>query len=86
MTTGAENDFQVATRLARKMVTRWGMSEHIGLMFVEEKAGAPASPLSLHPPQGMRLPRTAGRSSLMKPGSFCSTEATCPPLKTDLRQ
>ncbi len=30
ITTGAENDITVATRTARDMVTRWGMSESIG--------------------------------------------------------
>jgi cell division protease FtsH len=30
MTTGAENDFQHATRLAHGMVVRWGMSEAMG--------------------------------------------------------
>jgi cell division protease FtsH len=30
MTTGAENDFQHATRLAQGMVARWGMSDTIG--------------------------------------------------------
>jgi len=29
-TTGAENDMEVATSLARSMVTRWGMSERLG--------------------------------------------------------
>ena len=31
-TTGAENDIEVATGLARRMVTRWGMSERVGLV------------------------------------------------------
>jgi cell division protease FtsH len=31
-TTGAENDIQQATELARSMVTRWGMSEKLGLV------------------------------------------------------
>jgi cell division protease FtsH len=30
MTSGAENDLKEATRLARKMVLDWGMSEHLG--------------------------------------------------------
>ena len=31
-TTGAENDIEQATALARDMVTRWGMSERLGLV------------------------------------------------------
>ena len=31
-TTGAENDIEQATDLARQMVTRWGMSEKLGLV------------------------------------------------------
>jgi cell division protease FtsH len=34
ITTGAENDLQEVTKLAREMVTRWGMSRRIGLMFL----------------------------------------------------
>ncbi len=37
ITTGAENDLQRATELARKMVVEWGMSDIIGPMFLEEK-------------------------------------------------
>jgi cell division protease FtsH len=32
VTTGAQNDFQQATNIARKMVTEWGMSERLGLI------------------------------------------------------
>jgi ATP-dependent metalloprotease FtsH len=35
VTTGAENDFQTVTDIARRMVTRWGMSEKVGVMFAE---------------------------------------------------
>jgi ATP-dependent metalloprotease FtsH len=35
VTTGAENDFQVVTDLARRMVTRWGMSEQLGVMCAD---------------------------------------------------
>ena len=31
-TTGAENDIQQATELARQMVTRWGMSDRLGMV------------------------------------------------------
>ncbi len=36
MTTGAENDLQRATQLARRMIGRWGMSEELGLLFASE--------------------------------------------------
>jgi cell division protease FtsH len=32
VTTGAQNDFQQATGIARRMVTEWGMSERLGLI------------------------------------------------------
>jgi cell division protease FtsH len=35
ITTGAENDLQVVTNLARRMVTRWGMSERLGTIFAD---------------------------------------------------
>ena len=34
ITTGAENDLQEVTELAREMVTRWGMSPRIGTVFL----------------------------------------------------
>ncbi len=37
-TTGAENDIEQATGLARQMVTRWGMSEGIGLVQLAPRA------------------------------------------------
>ncbi len=36
-TTGAENDIEQATDLARRMVTRWGMSERLGLVQLAPK-------------------------------------------------
>ncbi|MBI1965578.1 MAG: ATP-dependent metallopeptidase FtsH/Yme1/Tma family protein [Betaproteobacteria bacterium] len=39
MTTGASNDFERATDLARSMVTRWGMSESLGPMVYGENEG-----------------------------------------------
>ncbi len=39
MTTGASNDFQRATDLARRMVTQWGMSEVLGTMVYGEEEG-----------------------------------------------
>jgi cell division protease FtsH len=36
-TTGAENDIEQATNLARAMVTRWGMSEAIGLVQLAQR-------------------------------------------------
>ncbi|HEU5230655.1 MAG TPA: ATP-dependent zinc metalloprotease FtsH, partial [Ktedonobacteraceae bacterium] len=43
ITTGAENDLQVVTDLARRMVTRWGMSEEIGVVFADYQAEGDAS-------------------------------------------
>jgi len=39
MTTGASNDFERATDLARRMVTQWGMSEELGPMVYGENEG-----------------------------------------------
>ena len=39
LTTGSSNDLQVATALARDMVTRYGMSEKIGPMALESQRG-----------------------------------------------
>ncbi len=48
MTTGASNDIQVATNLARKMVTEWGMSDKLGMIsFGEQMGGAWAGQSSM---------------------------------------
>jgi cell division protease FtsH len=39
MTTGASNDFERATEMARRMVTQWGMSEALGPMVYGENEG-----------------------------------------------
>ena len=39
MTTGASNDFERATDMARKMVTQWGMSDALGIMVYGENEG-----------------------------------------------
>ena len=39
MTTGASNDFQRATDMARRMVTQWGMSDELGPMVYGEEEG-----------------------------------------------
>ncbi len=39
MTTGASNDFQRATDIARRMVTQWGMSDTLGPMVYGEEEG-----------------------------------------------
>ncbi len=41
LTTGASNDLQVLTGLARDMVTRYGMSEKMGPMALENDGGRP---------------------------------------------
>jgi cell division protease FtsH len=39
MTTGASNDFERATEMARRMVTQWGMSDEMGPMVYGENEG-----------------------------------------------
>jgi len=39
-TTGAENDIEQATQLARNMVTRWGMSEAVGMVQLAPRDNA----------------------------------------------
>jgi len=41
MTTGASNDFERATQLARNMVTQWGMSDEMGPMVYGEREHEP---------------------------------------------
>ncbi len=44
-TTGAENDMQQATDLARQMVTRWGMSPRLGPVTLAPRDGSPSGGL-----------------------------------------
>src|SRR2546421_11932657 len=37
VTSGAENDIQKATQMARRMVTQWGMSEKLGTVTMGHK-------------------------------------------------
>ena len=39
VTTGAQNDIQRATTMARSMVTKWGLSEKMGPLMYEEEEG-----------------------------------------------
>jgi cell division protease FtsH len=48
VSTGAQNDLQKATEIARTMVTQFGMSERLGLVALE----GPRSPLFLPVPNG----------------------------------
>jgi ATP-dependent metalloprotease FtsH len=63
VTTGAENDLQVVTDLARRMVTRWGMSEEIGVVFADSRADAGGAGLNMHRVELDDLP--AGSRSLI---------------------
>jgi cell division protease FtsH len=60
VTTGAENDLQVVTDLARRMVTRWGMSEKVGVVFSDSQAGG----------AGLNMSRTDIDDMLVKPRSL----------------
>lgn len=44
VTSGASDDFNKVTRMATAMVTKWGMSKHIGYLYFEE------DPNQLHKP------------------------------------
>jgi len=57
VTTGAENDLQVVTDLARRMVTRWGMSEQVGVVFADNRSEFATSSLNMQ-----RLDSTRSRS------------------------
>ncbi|SFG93171.1 cell division protease FtsH [Neptunomonas qingdaonensis] len=41
VTTGASNDIQRATGMARNMVTKWGLSEELGPLLYDEEEGDP---------------------------------------------
>lgn len=41
ITTGAENDLKEAAKLARRMVTKWGMSEELGVMAIPSDGDNP---------------------------------------------
>jgi cell division protease FtsH len=56
VSTGAENDLQQATRIARQMVARWGMSPKVGLCYAAAE-GPGYLPDELAPPL---LDRTTG--------------------------
>ncbi len=44
VTTGASNDIERATQLARNMVTRWGLSEKLGpILYAEDEAQMPGA-------------------------------------------
>ncbi|MGH2498110.1 MAG: ATP-dependent zinc metalloprotease FtsH [Ktedonobacteraceae bacterium] len=47
VTTGAENDLQVVTNIARNMVTRWGMSQQVGVVFADYRAEAGGAGLNM---------------------------------------
>jgi cell division protease FtsH len=50
LTTGAENDMQQATDLARQMVTRWGMSERLGPVSLAPRDAGPVGNLEAFVP------------------------------------
>ena len=56
VTTGAENDLQVVTSIARNMVTRWGMSEQVGVIFADYRADAGGAGLNMRRADADALP------------------------------
>jgi cell division protease FtsH len=69
-TTGAENDLQQATELARQMVTRWGMSEQVG-------------PVTLAPREN---PFLGGMDALGVSGPRPYSEATAELVDTEMKR
>ncbi|WP_322405254.1 ATP-dependent zinc metalloprotease FtsH [Massilia luteola] len=55
--TGAQNDLQMATDLARHMVAQYGMSDRVGLATFEQPAGAPYAPATQHTTYSERTAR-----------------------------
>ena len=59
VTTGAENDLQVVTDLARRMVTRWGMSEQVGVVFADYQAESAGAGLNMRRIEQDEVPANA---------------------------
>jgi len=59
VTTGAENDLQVVTDLARRMVTRWGMSEQVGVVFADYQAESTGAGLNMRRVEQDEVPANA---------------------------
>jgi hypothetical protein len=59
--TGAQNDLQMATDLARHMVTQYGMSERLGLATFEQAAAARRMPRRRPAPRLQRAHRAPDR-------------------------
>jgi cell division protease FtsH len=51
VSTGAQNDLQKATEIARTMVTQFGMSEKIGLVSLEGQRTPLFLPIPIHVPK-----------------------------------
>ena len=62
VTTGAENDLQVVTDLARRMVTRWGMSDQLGVVFADYEPGAMSLNMSHLDPRDLGNSSSQSRS------------------------
>lgn len=77
ITTGAENDLQVVTDLARRMVTRWGMSEQIGVVFSDYQAEGGYA-LNLRQIDPDALP-TQARSLIAQSDGSLRLNGTCMP-------
>ncbi|WP_291945824.1 ATP-dependent zinc metalloprotease FtsH [Marinobacter sp.] len=61
VTTGASNDIERATSLARNMVTRWGLSEKLGPLQYDTDSEEPFLGRSAGQPQTVYSPETAQR-------------------------
>ena len=69
ISTGAQNDLQRATDIARSMVTEYGMSDRLGLVTYERERGRCSSRI-VFPPAKPTAKRKRRRSMKKSPGSW----------------
>ncbi|MEO8973801.1 MAG: ATP-dependent zinc metalloprotease FtsH [Ktedonobacteraceae bacterium] len=83
ITTGAENDLQVVTDLARRMVTRWGMSEQVGVVFTDYEPGAMSLNMQRLDPQDVSLQTSMQSRSLVvdEDGNLMLNGSELPPTR-----
>ena len=75
ISTGAQNDLQRATDLARSMVTEWGMSERVGVVHFDQ---APPQPVPRRPDAGRARPVQRGHRAADRRRGQADRDARAP--------